>query len=191
MSRTSRRPFRLCLSTDATTSKVPRSALGTGSGQPFGIVVAVTAEATASDATDTFALVDVNAVWDALPARYQSNATWLANPLIYNLIRQFGAAGSPAPYITSLEEERLIKRPMAVSSYMDGTITALATNLVLVVGDFNHYVLADRIGMVVETIPMLFDTANNRPSGQRGFYAHFRMGADALVDGAFAILDVT
>lgn len=50
-------------------------ATGTGSGQPFGIVVALTATAVASATTDVFAIADVNALWDALPARYQANAT--------------------------------------------------------------------------------------------------------------------
>lgn len=166
-------------------------ATGSGSGQPFGIVTAVTAEATPSATTDVFALADVNAIYDALPARYKERATWLADPAIYNLVRGFGAAGAPAPFITELKDEQLIKRPMAVSSYMDGTITASATNLVLLFGDFSNYVIADRIGMTVELVPHLFATANNRPSGQRGFFAFYRTGADSVNDSAFEILDVT
>ena len=74
---------------------------------------------------------------------------------------------------------------------MDGVINAGATNNVLIFGDFSNYVIADRVGMTVETIPHLFATANNRPTGQRGFYAFYRLGADSVNDGAFSMLDVT
>jgi HK97 family phage major capsid protein len=114
----------------------------------------------------------------------------LANPIIYNEIRGFGAAGSPAPFITELKDELLIKRPMAVSSYVDATYGS-GDNQILVVGDFQNYVLADRIGMQVELISHLFATGNNRPSGQRGLFAFYRMGADSVSDGAFSVLNVT
>ncbi len=130
------------------------------------------------------------ALFDALPPRYQSNATWLAHPLIYSDIRQMGDAGSPAPFVTALREEGLIKRPMATSSYMDGTHGS-GDNYILIFGDFSNYVLADRIAMKVELVPHLFATGSNRPSGQRGLYAFYRMGADSVSDGAFAILNVT
>jgi len=74
---------------------------------------------------------------------------------------------------------------------MDGTITALADNLILVFGDFENYVIADRIGMTVEFIPHLLHVTTNRPSGQRGWYAYFRVGADSVNDGGFRILNVT
>ena len=144
-----------------------------------------------SATTDVFAIEDIFALFDALPARYQSTATWLANPLIYNEIRQMGDAGSPAPFISELKEEALIKRPMAVSSYVDGTYGS-GDNYVLAVGAFNTgFVIADRIGLQVEMIPHLFATGSNRPSGQRGIFAFFRMGSDSVSDGSFAILNVT
>lgn len=167
-------------------------ATGSGSGQPFGVVVALTGGASevASAAADTFALADVNALWDALPARYQDSATWLASGVIYNEIRAFGAAGSPAPFITELAEERLIKRPMSTSSYLDSTYGS-GENYILIVGDFSNYVIADRIGMSIELVPHLFATGANRPSGQRGFYAFFRSGADVVNDDSLRLLNVT
>jgi predicted phage gp36 major capsid-like protein len=33
--------------------------------------------------------------------------------------------------------------------------------------------------------------SNNRPSGQRGWFARYRTGADSVNDGAFRILDIT
>jgi HK97 family phage major capsid protein len=68
---------------------------GSGSGQPTGIVTALTGTGSVVNAAadDTFALKDVYALQGALPARYRSRASWLANNLIYNLIRQFDTAG--------------------------------------------------------------------------------------------------
>jgi hypothetical protein len=47
------------------------------------------------------------------------------------------------------------------------------------------------LGMTVELVPHLFVTANNRPSGQRGLYCYWRVGADCVNTGAFGMLNVT
>ena len=75
---------------------------------------------------------------------------------------------------------------------MDSTVTTsgAVSNLILIFGDFENYVIADRIGVTVQFIPQLFHTSNNRPSGQSGWYATFRMGADSVNDDGFRMLDV-
>jgi HK97 family phage major capsid protein len=168
-------------------------ATGTGSSQPFGIVTAVTAGALASTTTDTFAIGDVYKLPNALPDRYLDKATWVANKAIYNLIRQFDTSGGAGlwEYLGGGLPPELLGSPTRKSSAMDGTITATATNLVLLLGDFSYYYIVDRMGMVVETIPHLFHTGNNRPSGQRGFLAYCMHGADSVNDSAFELLDVT
>lgn len=169
-------------------------ATGTGSGQPTGIVTALTGTSSEINAaTDgTFALADVYALDDALPARYRAMASWLANRAIYNDIRQFDTSGGAALWerLGADVPNQLLGRPAYEAEDMDGTITAAATNFVLIYGDFQNYVIADRIGMTVEFIPHLFHTSNNRPSGQRGWYAYYRVGADSVNDGAFRMLDV-
>ena len=47
---------------------------------------------------------------------------------------------------------------------MDGSITASAENSVLIHGDFANYVIADRVGFVVEAIPHLVATGNTGPA---------------------------
>lgn len=172
-------------------------ATGTGSGQPTGIITALTAASPSvtvnSATTDTFAVADVYALYGGLPARYRSSASWLANNLIYNKIRQFDTAGGASLW-TQLGNGRpqsLIGRDVLEAEAMDGTLTALAENYVLVFGDFSNYVIADRVGTRVEFIQHLFATGNNRPSGQRGWYAYYRVGADSVNDGGFRMLDVT
>lgn len=170
-------------------------ATGSGTGQPFGIVTALTggASVVASATADTFASEDVYAVQSALPAKYRRRASWLANNSIYNEVRQFASADGHDLWerIGADRPGLLLGRNAYESEEMDGVITALADNLVLVFGDFSNYVIADRIGMTVEFIPHLFGTTGNRPTGQRGWYAYYRTGADSVNDGAFRILNVT
>lgn len=170
-------------------------ATGSGSAQPTGIITALTggAQVVGSATTDTFAIADVYALDSALPARYRPGASWFANRAIYNLIRQFDTAGGAGLWerLGADVPPLLLGRNAYESEAMDGVINATADNLILVYGDFSNYVIADRIGTTVEFIPHLFATGNNRPSGQRGWYAYFRVGADSVNDGAFQLLNVT
>ncbi|NUS74937.1 MAG: phage major capsid protein [Streptomyces sp.] len=169
-------------------------ATGSGSGQPTGIVTALTGTSSivTSTTTDTFASGDVYKVDTALPARYRPNAAWLANRGIYNAVRQFDSSGG-----TNLWERigadvppLLLGRKALEAEDMDGVVNATQENYVMVYGDFDNYVIADRIGMSIEFLPHLVG-ANRRPTGQRGWYAWYRVGADSVNDGAFRMLNVT
>jgi HK97 family phage major capsid protein len=173
-------------------------ATGSGSGQPTGIITALTgvSASTVNSATaDTFALADVYALQGALPARYRSmpSTAWMANNLIYNKIRQFDTAGGAGLWETlgNGTPSQLLGRQVIESEDMDGVINATQENYALLFGDFENYVIADRVGMTVEFIPHLFSTTNGRPTGSRGWYAYVRHGADSVNDGAFRMLDVT
>ena len=169
---------------------------GAGSTEPTGIITALVASSptvlVASAAADTFAIGDVYALDSALPARYADGATWLAHRAIYNLIRRFDTAGGAGLWTTLGNglPPQLIERPNVTAEAMDSSITAAADNYVLAYGDFSNYVIADRVGTTIEFIPHLFGS-NRRPTGQRGWYAHFRVGADSVNDAAFRLLNVT
>ena len=168
---------------------------GSGSGQPTGIVTALagTASEINAAADDTFALADVYTIQGGLPQRFRANASWLANNSIYNRIRQFDTTGGSALWerIGADRPGLLLGRSAYESESMDGTVTTTGavSNFILIFGDFNNFVITDRVGMSVEFIPHLFGT-NRRPTGQRGWYAHFRTGSDSVLDGAFRMLDV-
>lgn len=170
-------------------------ATGSGSGQPTGIVTALTGTGSVvtSATTDTFALADVYATEEGLAEKYLARAEWVANRAIYNDIRQFDTSGGAGLWerVGNGLPPELLGYPAHVASALDGTITALSDNYVLILGDWRNYVIADRIGMTLELVPHLFATANNRPSGQRGFYGYARTGADSVNDGGFSILNVT
>jgi HK97 family phage major capsid protein len=167
---------------------------GTGVGQPTGIVTALagTSSVLPSTTAATFALADVYRLIEKLAPRYRPNAAWGAPLEIINAVRQFATANNFHAFLTDLAGDipaRRLGKPLAEVSGMDGSITAATTNYALVVGDWSHYLIADRIGATIEFIPHLFG-ANGRPTGQRGSYLYWRSGADSINDDAFALLDV-
>ena len=85
---------------------------------------------------------------------------------------------------------QLLGRPNYVSEAMDGVIDGSAENYVLVYGDFQNYVIADRLGVTMSYIPHTFG-ASGRPKGQAGWHAWLRVGADSVNDSAFRLLNVT
>lgn len=158
---------------------------GSGSGEPFGIVTALTGTSSElTQGTNTLPLTSVYGLDNSLPARYRRGASWLAQRSIYNVVRQFDTAGGAALWtqIANDVPPQLIGRPAREAEAMTGTVTTGSRNLIY--GDFSNYVIADRIGMTVEFIPHLVGT-NRRPTGQRGWFAYYRIGADSVNDGAF------
>jgi HK97 family phage major capsid protein len=175
-------------------------AVGSGSGQPTGIVTSLVGSGSivTSATADTLAVADLYNVQGSLPARYRSNASWLATNAFYNRARQFDTAGGSSLW-AQLGEDRpamLLGKPIYEAEDMDGVINATQENYMAVFGDFSNYIIADRIGMTVEFIPHLFQqtTAGSgfgRPTGQRGWYAYYRTGAGTVNLSAFRMLNVT
>ena len=175
-------------------------ATGSGSGQPTGIITALTGTSSivTSITTDTLAVVDLYALENALPARYRSQSAWLATNGFYNRARQFDTAGGSSLWaqLGDGRPQQLLGRPIYESEDMDGTLNATQENYMAVLGDWENYLICDRIGLTVEFIPHLFQqtTAGSgfgRPTGQRGWFAYNRCGADSVNDAAFRMLNVT
>lgn len=172
-------------------------ATGSGSGQPTGVITALDGGSSeiAPATPETFAVADVYALEQALQARYRSNASFIANKVYYNKIRQFDTAGGAALWerIGAAMPAQLLGYNAYESSDMDGVLpdpAATADNFCLLFGDFSNYVIVDRVGLSVELVPHLFATGNNRPSGQRGFYANWRTGADSVNDAGIKVLSI-
>jgi HK97 family phage major capsid protein len=167
---------------------------GTGSAQPTGIVTAaVAASKTVASATaDTYAVADVYALKAALPARWRSRAAWLANEDIYDKTRQFATGTGPqSSFWTDFGGDtpaQLLGKPVYESSEVDGTLNASQNNYILAYGDLKQFVVVDRVGAQIELIPHLFG-ANRRPTGQRGFYMHWRTGSNLVVPDAVRVLN--
>ncbi|MCV7255333.1 phage major capsid protein [Mycobacterium hackensackense] len=167
---------------------------GSGSGQPTGIITALTGTASVvpSTTTDTFAVGDVHNLDAALPQRYAFNASWLAHRGIYAKMRQFDTNGGASLWgqLAEGRKRELLGRPDYVAEAMDGVINAGQDNIVLAYGDFQNYVVADRLGTTLSYIPQLFGP-NGRPVGKAGWHAWIRVGADSVNDSAFRALNVT
>lgn len=174
---------------------------GSGSDQPTGIITALDGTSSEVDPAtgETFAVADVYAVEEALPPKYRrtaAQAAWMQALGTRNTIRQFAdddghallarlGAGQPRELLGYRTFEN-----SSMDSANDIDDTATADNHILILGDWRNFLIVDRAGMNMELVPHLFHTGNNRPSGQRGFLAWGRSGADSINDNAFRVLNV-
>lgn len=165
---------------------------GSGSGQPTGIIKALdgTASEVAPTTAEAFAAADIYKVQNALPARFQANARWLANIATINTMAQFETTNGALQF-PELRDDRLLRKSLDELSNMDGTFDPAATadNFLLLYGDFSNFVIVDRIGATLELIPHLVG-ANQRPTGERGALLWFRTGSDSVANNAFRVLNV-
>lgn len=171
-------------------------AVGSGSAAPFGVVTSVTAVTTSRVSPTTggtftsASLADVYKVLNALQPRWQENSTWLSNFITYNTIRRMGegVSGSAAHWeqgIQAGQPDRLLGLPTIRSSKVVSTATTGSN--ILLCGDFSQYLIYDRLGTSIEYIQNVVD-GSGLPTGQRGWVAHWRTGADVLVADAFRVL---
>ena len=141
----------------------------------------------AGTGSEVIAAADAYKVQNLLPPRFQARSQWAAALATINTFAQFettsGALKFPA--IQSIPRQ-LLGRPMNEVSSMDSAFDVAATeaNYILALGDWNQFLIVDRVGTQVELVPHLFG-ASRRPTGQRGFFCWFRTGSDVLVDNAF------
>ena len=169
-------------------------ATGSGNGQPTGIITALDANTNVEvklTTAGTFDGAQINKVWAALPDRYKANATFVMSHNVGNAIATFGNGNNLSFVTVDLTGvvSTIRTRPAAFSSYFpDVPTSTTAAGNVLAVGDFRNYVIAERAGMEVELVPHLFGTTNGRPTGQRGWFAYARHGADSVNDLGFRLL---
>lgn len=169
-------------------------ATGSGSGQPKGIFTALNADTNVqvtSTTAATIGLVDLHALYRAVPIRWRNRSTWLANPLYTLAVKALGTSVS-ASYSGDLREPtagRLLGHDVVESDDAPTTQTTTALDNEIIFGDFSNFVIVDRPGgMTVEYIPHLFNTANNLPDGRRAWYATWRNGSDVTTTSAFRLL---
>jgi len=173
---------------------------GSGTGEPRGILTALSANTNVRVVVDTAGAIgsgDPYKVWKALPQKYRRRASWLMSVGVNNAIRQLGAANVFHGYTVNLPQgwaDQLFDRAVYESPYMPDTTTSTsATDGLAVVGDFQNYVIARRGGMSVELVQHLFQQTTagagvGMPTGQRGWFAYARIGGDSVNDLAFRLL---
>jgi HK97 family phage major capsid protein len=157
---------------------------GTGEGDdmPEGILTGGTVTVTSS--TTTVGPLDLIAAEDALDPRYQTNAVWLSNLSTRNTVDQLVAAASTtaAPIVNG---DQILRRPWYEASDM----AAIGANsLYAIYGDVKQaYRIVDRIGLSVELVPVILGPSQ-RPTGQRGIYAYWRVSAAVTNPNAIRVL---
>lgn len=165
-----------------------------GSNEPTGLITRLDANTTIETIVAVaggITAAKIYDLWAALPQRFKraTNCAWMSSTDIQNTIRQLGTV-DPNFSVNITEEAipRLFGRQYPMNDYMEALPEGTGNEPLLVVGDFRGYVVAQRAGMMVEFIPMLFDTTSNRPTGQRGWFAWARIGADAVNVNGFRLL---
>jgi HK97 family phage major capsid protein len=162
--------------------RLEESNFATGAGTGVFPQGAVTAAATGNTAAATaFAVGDVYALQQRLGPRFRNSpsVSWIANLFYINKTRQFDQYGGSSFWANLGMDtpERLLGKPIYESSSMSAA-TASGSQ-VLLFGDFQNYIICDRIGMSVMYEPMITGTgaSANLPTGQSGWYAFWRVGA--------------
>ncbi len=173
------------------------TAFATGAGSttaPKGIVTAVTA-VTASRVSPTTAgtftvasRADVDAVIEAVPPRHRAKSSWIADYATYGIIRRMDTYGGSSFWanLGANVPAELLGRPVYEASAMVSACTT-GSNLLLA-GNFAEYLIYDRVGVSIEAVPNMFDATTGLPTGQRGYAAWWRTGADCLNPNAFRVL---
>jgi len=179
--------------------RLEATAFATGAGSttaPEGVVTGVTA-ITASRVTPTTggaftsaSIADVFKVANALTPRSASNASWVANKATLNIIRQQAMAQSSANSVWNDNAlgipSTLLGSPVYESSAMTSTVTTGSN--ILLAGDFKAgYYIYDRVGVEMKYVDVVVG-ANQRPTGQSGWFAFWRTGASVVDPNAFRLL---
>lgn len=163
---------------------------GTGTNEPEGLIAGLAGSSIVKTASpEAFAIDDVYRLQEALPARFQPRATWLASNPVANEAYRFAGPGSDEPGVFNEARDAILGKPYREVSTMDAS-TATPGQKVLAYGDLAvAYKIVDRIGLTIELVPHLFGP-NQRPTGQRGLYAIWRVGAGVVVDNAIRVLEI-
>ncbi|HET6638594.1 MAG TPA: phage major capsid protein [Gemmatimonadota bacterium] len=163
--------------------------LGHASTEPEGLLVGATGTVLTANST-TLAVADLYSLVAGLAPRWRARAAFAGDLATYQSIRQFDQNGGADLWVQLRfgEPGTLLGRPaLEWSDFAAGVASGTS---VLTFGDFGEFTIVDRIGMNVEVVPHVFATANNRPSGKRGLYAHWRNTSDVRTAAAFKTLKV-
>ncbi len=175
-------------------SRLEGAAFATGStaaSVPVGVVSrvgAVTASIVTAAAVNGYAVADVYATADSLRPRDAAQASWIANKRIFSLTRQFDTAGGSAFWanLGMAVPQQLLGQNIYEASTMTGVVSTSAA--VLLAGNFAEFYIVDRVGMSVIYEPMFKSTGSQRPTGQAGWFAFWRVGSDVVDPDAFRLL---
>lgn len=170
---------------------------GNASNKPAGLIhrlsgtgPVVAGSSGAAGAADLVA-ADIYALDEALSPRWRGNASWLSSRAIYNDIR--GLTDTRTNFWASFGggvPAELIGYPTYHADEMDSAVVSGSDDYVLLLGDFRAgYKIVDRVGTSIAYDPLVIG-ANQRPTGQAGWFAFWRVGGDVITSNAFKLLKI-
>ena len=167
-------------------------ATGSGTNEPTGIVTALsgTSRATNCATNSSVTVADFERAQLHTPARARNNgASWLMNLAVLQEVRSLGtdALGTQTTTLADGAPMRILGDGAYEASAMSSSISN-TTNNIAVYGSLDAFVIVDRVGAVVEHVPMLVDPSTGRPTGARGWYVHTRVGSDSANDNMLTLL---
>jgi HK97 family phage major capsid protein len=165
----------------------------TSSNQPNGIISSLgTSQQVITSGTAVYAAGDVWSLKEAVPARFQANASFLAHPTILDkTYRLVPNASTSEPALMETRDGPLVGKP-AYEWSSAGSVVATSSTI-MIGGDFSAgYVIADRLGMSAVPIQALFGgtAAVHYPTGQAGLAVWGRTGANVVNPNALRVLTV-
>jgi len=186
-------------------------ATGSGTAQPLGVVAALgTGSRVAPGATGTAfqpstattgGYTDVLNLQATLPPRFRNSpaATFMGNILILNKVRALDTYGGGAFWtnLTSNTPAALLGQQTYEASDMNGVTTGTSSasgtgSATLLFGDFNQFIIADRVGVSMLYEPMVKGSANAQlPTGQAGWYMFWRTSSAVSTTAAFRYLTIS
>lgn len=169
---------------------------GNGTGDnPEGIAtgLAASSEVTATNAGQidlggdgsTVGLLDLES---ELPVRFRGRARFLANKAIYQAVRGLGTGSDGADLwvrLSASQPPELLGYPAHEASAMSSFGVSAR---ILILGDFQQFLIVDRLGMIVEVQPHVLGSTNRIWTGQRAINAMWRNSSLVLVDNALRVL---
>jgi HK97 family phage major capsid protein len=166
--------------------------------QPTGIVTALEANAATSKVKVTtdgsLGAVDIYALRDALPIRFRGNANWMSHTATNSAVRQFGTTDPNFTVdMTAEGAYQVLGRRWYLNDYMDAPVgtggsTSASDITPVIFGDWRNFVIANRVGATVETMPHVIDTTTGNPTGQRATFMWARIGSNVVNPNGFRYL---
>jgi HK97 family phage major capsid protein len=136
-------------------------------------------------------VVDVRALWKALPSRFRPSSTFYMAEDTLNQLRTLNANDASQldlRYSDRLGAATLFGRPIVESDWCPAFTNTSGSENAIVVGDFGvGYTIANR-GITTELIQTVPDHTTGLPTGQRGLLMIARWGSDVTAGGALRIL---
>jgi HK97 family phage major capsid protein len=177
---------------------------GHGSQAPLGLLSALgTGQRVVPVTTGAMVAADVYALLAAVPPRFRKpgSANWLANIAFINKIRGIDTAGGSSFWANFGQDqpEQLLGKGIYEESSLAATNTTAtgstgAANATLVFGDFQQFLVVDRVGVSMLYEPMVKGasaTASGSPgfpTGQAGWFAFWRFSSGVSTAAAFRYL---